>query len=450
MRGNFDADAITGTRLPAWMLPPLEPEAVWRDPVHGNLSFSTIEMSLIGAQAFQRLARVHQLLAYMHFPQANHTRFAHALGVYSLARKVVASLWQRGYLRGVPKSLVKAFLIASMYHDLGHGPFSHTCAVLLEKLASHESEGRRLVEEGEIANIIEQKFGLQPSWVGEFIDPSPSGNSSMAKLPGYTLLRSVLDGWGDVDKGDYVPRDALATGYSANVPYEELIPNLAVYRGSLVLRSDGIHVVKSLLEARDRLYGQVYWQPTVRSFGCMLSRAVQEALIANALSPSVFQRLDDSSLLDVLQGSNMPPGSRELVWAFRQHAYVALLNIGSAHPFMDLLRALGRDSQRRRRVEMNLADELRGHCDLEIKDHEVLIDPPLQMGQDAPPSIYRAKPPLGEKKLSTWKEATGEDPDAPRWPERLQGARVLCAPHLYPELQHLRQKVWEALARALS
>lgn len=101
-----------------------------RDPVHDIIPFhetpcDKLLLSLIETAEFQRLRRIKQLgMSELVFPGANHSRFAHSLGVMSLARRFLSSLERE--CGTLPEDQQIAVLTASLLHDIGHGPFSHT------------------------------------------------------------------------------------------------------------------------------------------------------------------------------------------------------------------------------------------------------------------------------------------------------------------------------------
>jgi len=108
-----------------------------RDPVHGLIVFDDMDplgidllaWSLIDTPEFQRLRRIRQLgVSEFTFPGAVHTRFAHSIGVFHTARtlvQVITREMKRNQREPEPEK-AKVALIATLLHDLGHGPFSHT------------------------------------------------------------------------------------------------------------------------------------------------------------------------------------------------------------------------------------------------------------------------------------------------------------------------------------
>ncbi|MFK5281726.1 hypothetical protein ACI3PL_19415, partial [Lacticaseibacillus paracasei] len=65
-------------------------EKVFRDPVHNYVHVQhRVILDLINTPEFQRLRRIKQLgVSDYVFQGAEHTRFAHSLGVYEIAREM--------------------------------------------------------------------------------------------------------------------------------------------------------------------------------------------------------------------------------------------------------------------------------------------------------------------------------------------------------------------------
>jgi HD superfamily phosphohydrolase len=164
---------------------------VIRDPVHDYIEIDELALSLIDSPEVQRLRRIRQLgFSNLVYPGANHTRFEHSLGVYHLTRQLASQ---------VDEQQQKELLAAALLHDIGHGPFSHATEDIIEKYTrkSHDSVGE-LLKKSTIADVLKE-HGLSPI-------------SIAAHIRGETYPGQILSSEIDVDKMDYLVRDAHYTG----------------------------------------------------------------------------------------------------------------------------------------------------------------------------------------------------------------------------------------------
>jgi len=133
-----------------------------RDPIYGYIILSEMERNLVDLPIVQRLRRLHQLqTAYLVYPGAEHSRFQHSLGVMHLSGKFAVSLIRRTYsfretrikdieipsldLLGIEDisdifSHLLGLRIAGLFHDIGHGPYSHAFD---EAIISNNNELRK-------------------------------------------------------------------------------------------------------------------------------------------------------------------------------------------------------------------------------------------------------------------------------------------------------------------
>ena len=96
-----------------------------RDPVHGDLAFTSIERRAMDTPTVQRLRGIRQTgTAYLVYPGCVHTRFEHSLGTSGMARRIMASI----RANGTPISLEQESIVAlaALLHDVSHLPFGHT------------------------------------------------------------------------------------------------------------------------------------------------------------------------------------------------------------------------------------------------------------------------------------------------------------------------------------
>lgn len=126
---------FNGVQMTSW------PKVI-RDPIHGLIPFEDtacdkLLLKLINTSEFQRLRRIKQLgFSQLTFPGADHSRFAHSIGVMQIARRILDRIERRG--QQIQQDHRTVVLAASLLHDIGHGPFSHA----FEKITGQNHEKR--------------------------------------------------------------------------------------------------------------------------------------------------------------------------------------------------------------------------------------------------------------------------------------------------------------------
>src|SRR5438876_7583012 len=130
---------------------------------------------------------------------------------------------------------------------------------------------------------------------------------SLIQSPCAEPLAGLVSGSLDVDKLDYLSRDAWMCG----VPYgvidvDRLLTSLTVAsdpdgRRTLALHEKGLAALESLLFAKYQMYRNVYWHHAVRSATAMFKRLVRRAIAARRVSPDDIAALTDDALSRDLQ-----------------------------------------------------------------------------------------------------------------------------------------------------
>ena len=265
-----------------------------KDPVHGYVEVEDFARALLDSPALQRLRYVRQLgFSHLVYPGANHSRFEHSLGTMHLAG--VAST--RFGLSDEDRRLVVA---AALLHDVGHGPFSHASEPVMQALLSRSHD--------EITAIVDARFGAILDAAG--IDPA----ALCAVVKGNHPLSGILHGDLDVDRMDYLLRDAYYTGAPyGTVDAHRLIRNLLYLPEGIVLDENGINAAESLLIARTLMRPAVYFHHVSRIAECMFHLAMLEHTRGMS-KPEVeaLLSMDDARCMLALQGSESPI-ARELM-----------------------------------------------------------------------------------------------------------------------------------------
>lgn len=254
-----------------------------RDPVHGYVLLEGLALEIADTPQMQRLRWIKQLgLASLVYPGANHTRFEHSLGAYHLADLLANHL-------GLPKEDKMLVGAAALLHDVGHGPLSHaTEAALAPYLRKDHESIIDILKKGELRTVLD-KYGLK-------------GSEIQAAINGVGLGQ-IVSGEIDVDRMDYLIRDAHYTGVAYGVIDRlRLLQKMTLHDGELVVEAGGVQAATSLLISRLLMHPSVYYHHVCRISECMVSAAIRR-MIDEGASASNVKDMDDIQLFNSLDRS---------------------------------------------------------------------------------------------------------------------------------------------------
>ena len=357
---------------------------VIRDNVHGYIALTDIERGLLAQPEFHRLHFISQNgLAFHTYPATKHTRFLHSLGAMHLAGRILISamrkesraadslkqaiaayggdkhpwlfaesrkhLFNDALYRDLGIAgdnvlciMFQAVRIASLIHDIGHPPFSHTVedAMLMMTAGSgtqhvgaasvnapsaleksiddlpvgegglHERIGQFLVHDVMINGLADGFHELGSRLVDLAIEIS----SEYQRHPALRALKGVIDGEFDCDRADYVLRDCAAAGVDfGGYDLERIIPEMAIYQQGEhwffrpTLRA--LAAIEAFYEERSKLYRWIVFHHS-----CVRSHiALQRTTIA---AIRLFEEMDGFKRDEVRGLSEAVQGIQRL-WAFR-------------------------------------------------------------------------------------------------------------------------------------
>ena len=352
----------------AWAAPPLtmaDPHRAIReirDPVHGFVKLTDAELAIINTPTFQRLRDVRQLaVAHLVYPGAVHTRFEHSIGCVHLSDLVLSLLLhnqQKGgrltfgdALSMDPSATERArgiLRLASLLHDLGHPPFSHSGEYLLpkwkdaavlgeapkgqeEKRVTHEDMTVYLIRESEIGDLIEKHYRNRGISVEDVIavavKPGTVRGVKEAQ-PLLWVLHEILTWDFGTDRMDYLLRDAHHSGQPTGVfDYRKLLDSLVLIEDTVAggvikmgIDGSGRLVAEQMVVARYLMYIALYFHKTKRVYEKHVERYLphwtmerfgQQTLPVDAKS---YSTLTESAVMaDVFRVARSPavPGYRD-------------------------------------------------------------------------------------------------------------------------------------------
>ncbi|MGR3822546.1 MAG: HD domain-containing protein [Salipiger marinus] len=258
-----------------------------KDPIHGAIEFEgDFENSLknmLSDKFFQRLRRVKQLgFSDFVFPSATHSRFAHSLGVYAVAKRMLRVV-EPDVRNGNWSNNGRACLAAALLHDVGHGMFSHAfenAAKLyhhnrredssegLKEAANHEKVTSRILTSSSIQEKLVEIGGSEfPQAVSDMIDKKDKA----------CIYTSIVSSQLDADRLDYAARDPYFAGVSSGrTDLNWLMRNLQVGDGPngqfLFVDSKSYISMEQFTVTLFQLYPTIYLHKKTRGLEFLFSK----------------------------------------------------------------------------------------------------------------------------------------------------------------------------------
>ncbi len=365
-----------------------EPWGFVKDPIYGYVALSRLEKELIDTRVLQRLRRLRQLAGAEYvYPGANHTRFEHAIGTMHLAGLFAEKITDSD-------EEAQALRLAGLFHDIGHGPFSHIFEFLLSRQnRNHEDISTWLVKESEIAEILE-KAG---------IDAKELSQLAVGKHPGKqkSYFNQAIRSSIDADKMDYIVRDSFHTGAEyGNVDVFRLIYTIEIFQGNLAVNTTALSTLEAFLIARVLSFRSIYYHRVGRAVQLMLAKALDladtEIGLSDFKTPGEFLDLDDYRTWTLLKDC---PASRPIMEKIeRRDILKCAYNVESIvqdHPTMDLFSK----EQVRYQIEQEIGVKAKVNPELIQIDSPLLPSVPYRHASQLDPMEIPGFAYIGKKKV---------------------------------------------------
>jgi HD superfamily phosphohydrolase len=291
-----------------------------QDPVHGAILLDPWELDLVSTWEMLRLRYVMQLgTAHLVYPGATHTRFQHCLGTNFLAQKSIRVVnfcedLDSGCFNPFSNLLddyqKRLFRASALLHDVGHPPTSHTIEYALESWAGidHTDLGEFLIMNSGLTEVLRMN-DIDPDDIVKVL-------KGRSKDPVLSLLTDFLDHPLDIDKTDYLIRDAYYTGVQLGVfPAERvmLTNRVVMNRKGKFVRAfmlKAIHSLESLILSRNWMFSDLYLHHAVKLAEALVSKATYFRMEEEDFSKNecygFFTRMDDADLFRWLSESEIP------------------------------------------------------------------------------------------------------------------------------------------------
>ncbi len=304
-----------------------------RDPIHGPIAVSAAEVAVIDSAPFQRLRNIKQLgFSELTFPGASHSRFLHSLGAMHLAGLAFDSVFQTAdWLVGDDRLRLRQTLrLATLCHDLGHPPLSHTSEMLLPALdqlqvpglvasadahASHEHYTLKFLLDSELTAVILKscgQMGINGGHIASLLTediPCDLPFFAIGDRNVHGILSALTSSELDVDRMDYLLRDSYYTGVSyGKFDSDWLIGHLTHHtmpngQLHLALHERALFSFDDFLLSRHHMFLMVYFHKKSVCYDQMLRKFYSEfpAAVTASADPAQYLELDDHTVWRALR-----------------------------------------------------------------------------------------------------------------------------------------------------
>ncbi len=278
--------------------------SILRDPVHGDIELTKDELRLVDTAEFQRLRGIKQLgSASLVYPGAVHTRFEHSIGTLHVCEQLLQACNKNAArdpagCHRVGDDERRVLRIAALLHDVTHIPYGHNIEDQTGLLPRHDRPERfaAMLGDTELGAELDRQ-GHRATVLSILTGDGPA-------VPPF--WRQVVSDTIDADLLDYLRRDAHFTGLELRYD-RRVVDYFRVDRQSQqlfvdcekngMLREDIVSELLRVLECRYHFSERVYYHHAKIAAGALLSRMVEMALRASALTAADLQQLTDEALV---------------------------------------------------------------------------------------------------------------------------------------------------------
>ena len=255
---------------------------------------------------------------YKVFPGGKHSRYEHSLFVYHFTDEVNKHLYEKGCIDEEQMNDTK---IASLLHDVGHGPFSHYVERILgffinpKEPLTHEKMGMELLKSKEVDR--------EGRTIRECIEECGGNFERIVKIVGKEAKEASIISHHTLgtDKCAYTLVDAHHTGYLIDKPYFlDLFKHVIYFDGEM-----GILALRDIISQTQRLqtliqemYTNVYYNEKVVRFGRLMEKALEREIRIEKLDPREVWRMNEGALIYRLENSK-DRDVRELIKRYRRN-----------------------------------------------------------------------------------------------------------------------------------
>jgi HD superfamily phosphohydrolase len=259
------------------------------DPLWGIVDITQF-IPMIDTPEFQALGFKYQLgVASFLFPAATHTRKQHSLGAFKRTQRLTDLWLHRGFINKEEAELLCGF---ALWHDIGHGPFSHSIEEVTQELWNRNHDENGAIVINNMKDVV-GKAGLDFEELKKFFT---------RENPLYLAVHDKNLG---TEKLDYLSRDAYYT--IGEVPGVEYVAEHTYFVDDRIMIDEkAMDDAKTLQDFYIKMFKSVYLRK----------------------NPVIAQRIMQKMLLELIQTENI---QEQELWAMTDFGLLGRLE-NSEHP----------------------------------------------------------------------------------------------------------------------
>jgi len=291
---------------------PLDPPAVKKskvihDSLWGSRLYYPWEIALMDTPLLQRLRQISQLgTAFLTYPSAVHNRFSHSLGVTILAGRLITRLREKAEIEkndvDITNRDIYTVRLSGLLHDIGHCFFSHCSEVLMydfrDECFKEINEKKGFIKKPKPHELISYLI-INSNHFKKYWDNFIASNFKEKELPdpyeisqlivgvkpskGKRFLQEIISGPYDVDKLEYLYRDACMAGLNISYDIERFFYKIKLSlrpdgNKRLVMEEGGVRAVEQLIFSKMMLFSFVYHHQKILASDSVVIDMIDELL----------------------------------------------------------------------------------------------------------------------------------------------------------------------------
>ena len=258
-----------------------------KDPIHGYIELSQVEMDIIDMKISQRLRYIRGPAGLsLVYPGADISLMGRTLGFIQMVRVFLE------YIGATPEEIQKG-RIAALLRMLVNGPWAN---VMDEYQTMRGAPAIKLtkamLDSTPVGEVIE-KHGFTRSEIQDVIEKG---------VPVKGLRLDILNCPINPELVDDLARDSYFAGVDyAQLEYHRLFGSTRIAKNKIAIERSSLFTLESYLSAAVNMFDAVYFHKTVRAAELMLLRVLEEAgsqlFPAPLKEPANFFKYDDLTML---------------------------------------------------------------------------------------------------------------------------------------------------------